>query len=144
MPLIFIGAYFDTSINNGISFYAETSLRGYHVYKDVSLTLGEKLFCQEEPDNEYDEFAVVVQTYHEETVGHLPIQSSELVHTFICDGGEAEAEVIGCRFNAGNGMGLEVPIDIKFSGTFPYLRSLRSKLQLVPEITNFTQIEGEN
>ena len=125
-------------------FYGETSLRGYHVYKDICLTLGEKLFCQEEPDNEYDEFAVVVQNSDEETVGHLPIQISKLVHTFISDGGEAEAEVIGCRFNAGTGMGLEVPIDIKFSGTFPYLRSLRSKLQLVPEVRNVTQIEGEN
>ena len=114
-------------------FYGETSLRGYHVYKDICLTLGEKLFCQEEPDNEYDEFAVVVQTSDE-----------ELVHTFISDGGEAEAEVIGCRFNAGTGMGLEVPIDIKFSGTFPYLRSLRSKLQLVPEVRNVTKIEGED
>ena len=116
------------------------------MHKDICLTLGEKLFCQEEPDNEYDEFAVVVQISDEETVGHLPIQVSKLVHTFVSDGGEAEAEaeVIGCRFNAGTGMGLEVPIDIKFSGTFPYLRSLRSKLQLVPEVRNVTQIEGEN
>ena len=118
------------------------------MYKDICLTLGEKLFCQEEPDNEYDEFAFVVQTSDEETVCHLPIQISKLVHTFVSDGGEAEAEaeaeVIGCRFNAGTGMGLEVPIDIKFSGTFPYLRSLRSKLQLVSEVRNVTQIEGEN
>lgn len=55
-------------------FYAETSLRGYHAYKAIGLTLGDKLICQEEPDNEYDEFAVVVQTSNDETVGHLPIE----------------------------------------------------------------------
>lgn len=65
------------------------------------------------------------------------------MHTFLSDGGEAEAEVIGCHFNAGAGMGLEVPIDIKFCGTFPYLWNLRKELKSITEIGSLSKIEAE-
>ena len=49
-------------------FYAEISLRGYHAYTNLPLTLGQKLLCDIEPENEHDPFAVMVQTENEELV----------------------------------------------------------------------------
>ena len=50
------------------------------------------------------------------------------MHKFLNEGREAEAEVIGSRFNAGLGKGLEVPLDIKFIGSRIYDKKLRKTL----------------
>ena len=75
-------------------------MRGYHAYKNIKITLGQLLTCEQEPEKEYDQFAVAVKTKQEETVGHLPIEISKMAHKFLIEGGEVEAEVIGSRFNA--------------------------------------------
>eukprot|EP00794_Sanderia_malayensis_P013337 gene13337-14716_t len=56
-----------------------------------------------------------------ETVGHSSYYLSRLCFQLVEDGGDIEDEVIGKRFNAGKGMGLEVPIEIGFTGTLKYL-----------------------
>lgn len=109
-------------------FYCESTLRGYHAYKHTKLTLGQILICEPEPDNEHDEFAIIVKTKDEDIAGHLPMDISEIVFNFLTDGGDAEAEVIGSRFNAGLGKGLEVPLDLKFIGSKFYVRRLRREL----------------
>ena len=108
--------------------FCESILRGYHAYKNIKITLGQLLICQQEPENEYDQFAVVVKTKQEETVGHLPIEILKRVQKFLNEGGEVEAEVIGSRFNDGLGKGLEVPLDIKFIGWRLYIKKLRKTL----------------
>ena len=92
------------------------------------MTLGQFLICEQEPENEYDLFAVVVKTKQKETVGHLPIEISKTVNKFLNEGGEVEAEVIGSRFNARLRKGLEVPLDIKFIGSKLYVEKLRKTL----------------
>ena len=86
-------------------FYEEISLRGYHAYTNIPLTLGQKLLCDIEPENEHDPFAVMVQTENEELVGHIPIEISKVLYKFLTDGGEAVAEDIGKRYNKGTNMG---------------------------------------
>ncbi len=36
--------------------------------------------------------------------------------------------MIGKRFNAGNGMGVEVPVELRFVGNKQYLERFRSKI----------------
>ena len=122
-------------------FYAEISLRGYHAYTNIPLTLGQKLFCDIEPENEHDPFAVMVQTENEELVGHSPIEISKVLYKFLTDGGETVAEVIGKRYNKGTNMGMEVPLDIKFKGTRPYLKKLRKHLKDVLKDANVAKIK---
>ena len=122
-------------------FYAEISLRGYHAYTNIPLTLGQKLLCDIEPENEHDPFAVMVQTENEELVGHIPIEISKVLYKFLTDGGEAVAEVIGKRHNKGTNMGMEVPLDIKLKGTRPYLKKLRKHLKDVLKDANVAKIK---
>ena len=42
----------------------DSFIRGYHVYKDIWVPIiGEVLFCEQEPGNEEDRFAVSKQGY---------------------------------------------------------------------------------
>ena len=122
-------------------FYAEISLCGYHAYTNIPLTLGQKLLCDIEPENEHDPFAVMVQTENEELVGHIPIEITKALSKFLTDGGEAVAKVIGKRYNKGTNMGMEVPLDIKFKGTRPYLKKLRKHLKDVLKDANVAKIK---
>ena len=124
--------------------YAEISLRGYHAYKNIPLTLGQELLCDIEPQNEHDPFAVMIQTENEDIVGHILLELSEIIHKFPSDGGEAVAEVIGKRYNSGTNMGLEVPLDIKFMGTHIYLKKLRKSLKDILQDANITKIRRCN
>ena len=57
------------------SYSIHTSVRGYHVYKDVwEAALGQLLPCQREPGNIHDPYAVAVVETGVETliVGHVP------------------------------------------------------------------------
>eukprot|EP00794_Sanderia_malayensis_P013637 gene13637-15063_t len=97
--------------------YVETAMRGYHVYLSKhKLTLGEILTTDVECDSEAiakDKYAIKLMCEeNEQIVGHIP----------------KYAEVIGKRFNAGQGMGVEVPIELKFSGCKQYVERLRDKL----------------
>ena len=109
-------------------FCAQTTLRGYHAYKNIVVTLGEILTCEAEPDNEFDKFAVVAKTDGENIVGYPPVEIAPKIHTVLKDGGEVEAEVIGCQFNKGARKGLEISTDIKCIGSYSYLKTLRKEL----------------
>ena len=72
-------------------------IRGHHIYKSVwTPTLGEKLTCREDDRKEarqHDEYAI--GTYLEdntdrELVGHVPMELSYLIYTFLraCDDNE--------------------------------------------------------
>ena len=55
--------------------------------------------------NEHDVFAVAIRREENDTVGHIPQEVSREMCNFLVNGGEAIAEVIGCRYNSGGGMG---------------------------------------
>ncbi len=71
---------------------------------------------------------MVVKTYGEEIVGHVPLELSKIFWKFISEHGDIEAECIGDRYNAGEGKGLELPVDYKFAGNKKYIDSLHKKL----------------
>ena len=81
-------------------------IRGHHIYKSVwTPTLGEKLNCREDDRKEakkHDEYAI--GTYLEaytgsELVGHVPMELSYLIYTFLraYDDNEVSAKVTGSR-----------------------------------------------
>ncbi len=75
----------------------------------------------------------------EKTDGHIPKHLSQLCFKFVDDGGELEAEVIGKRFNAGEGKEEEVPVELRSSGNKKYLQNLRRKLSSVIEVEHSKQ-----
>ena len=93
------------------------------------LTLGEILLI------EHDHYAVVHDPHmmrraqqNGETVRHIPRFLSQLCLHFVEDGGDIDAEVIGKRFNTGQGMRLEVPVDIRFTGNLKCFKNFRAQL----------------
>ena len=125
--------------------YIEASVRGYHAYfKEITVSVGEILWCEIEESNEHDKYAVAVKNQEMHTVGHVPIELSKLFNKFLDDGGEVEAECIGHRYNAGHGKGLEFPVDYRLVGSKQYLeRLLRrlSKSEFVEDLYNVSDIK---
>ena len=56
---------------------------------------------------------------------------SKLCFLFTQDGGELDGEIIGERFKAGTGLGVEVPIELRFLGNQKYLQKLSLKIKAV-------------
>ena len=61
-------------------------------------------------------------------VGHVPIELSKYFNKLLSDYGGIEAECVGNRYNAGNGKGLELPVDYKLTGNQQYLRRFKRRL----------------
>ncbi|KAJ7387573.1 hypothetical protein OS493_000907 [Desmophyllum pertusum] len=109
--------------------FVESSVRGYHEYfKYATVVVGDVLHCEVEENNQYDKYAVAIKSESNQTVGHVPIELSKLFCEFLADGGSLEAECIGHRFNAGQGKGLEIPVDYRLIGNKRYLKILVRKL----------------
>eukprot|EP00112_Aurelia_sp_Birch-Aquarium-sp1_P003998 Seg1452.6 transcript_id=Seg1452.6/GoldUCD/mRNA.D3Y31 product="hypothetical protein" protein_id=Seg1452.6/GoldUCD/D3Y31 len=110
--------------------FVESSIRGYHAYKEEEVFVGEMMICEPEEDNGYDEYAVSVQKENGKMVGHVPIELSIVFCNFLKDYGEVEAECIGSRYNAGAGKGLELPVDYKLIGTYNYLIRVEKEIEV--------------
>ena len=65
------------------SFFLESSLRGYHAYKKVEVNVGDVLHCKKEPKNTHDKYAVKIVTADGNTVGHVPVELSEIFCLFL-------------------------------------------------------------
>lgn len=130
--------------------YFETVIRGHHAYlQDHELTLGE--ICTLESDAAaliYDKYVLKFVTADFKTAGHVPKHLSKICFQFIEDGGELDGEVVGKRFNAGTGMGIEVPVELRFVGEKKYLETLSAKIILAEEkllmsVTDTGQDQGK-
>ena len=123
------------------SMYLDAVIRGYHAYlHEYTLTLGEILTVESDPEAvQYDKFAMKFMTPQEKIGGHIPKHFSQLCFKFVDDGGELDAEVIGKRFNAGEGKGVEVPVELRFTGNKKYLENLRGELCSVVEMEHLRQ-----
>ena len=86
--------------------------------------------CKIEHENVPDRYAVLIQTMGNEDVGHVPIKVSKCIKRFLKKkNGEVEVEVTGCRYNLGQGKGLELPADFKFyHGSREVLKLLKKDL----------------
>ena len=94
-----------------------------------------------EPDNKYEKYAVVVKNKDGYTVGQVPIELSKIFHNFLEDYGELKAECIGSKYNAGEGKGIEIPVDYKLVGNAGYLEQLLKKLKKI-EISSNWKLTG--
>ena len=62
-------------------------IHGHHVYHKIwSPVIGEKLFCEREPGNRCDNYAVAVKK-NTNIVGHLPRKISKMSSLFLRKGG---------------------------------------------------------
>ena len=96
--------------------------------------MGEILTIESDPENvSYDKFIMKFMSTEEDTVGHIPQHLSEICFRFLEDGGQMNAEVIGKRFNSGDGLGVQVPVELRFVGNKRYLKNLRRRLCLAIE-----------
>ena len=91
----------------GQTFEFPSTIRGYHVYKDIwTPILGEGLVCSIEENNREDRHAVALLK-ESEIVGHVPRENSKVFKFFLKRGGQINATVTGKRINVG--IGLEIP-----------------------------------
>lgn len=111
-----------------------SSVRGYHVYKDVwKATIGEKLPCWRELNNRHDPFAVAVLR-NETTVGHAPRAISAICSSFLRRGGSIHCTVTGKR-NYSKDLpqgGVEVPCTLTFKS--PNKKLLQRTQTLVEKV----------
>ena len=112
--------------------------------KDATVFIEEVLTCEREPDNAFDKYAVAIKNEVGHMVGHVPKELSKIFNKFVTDYGEIEAECIGNRYNAGQGKGLELPVDFRVLGNKEYLRRLvrRIKEKLVLSISDISLMES--
>ena len=85
--------------------------------------------CNMEPENNHNKYAVAVRNTEERMVGHIPVELSKIFHKFLSKYGQIEADCIGSRFNAGQGKGLELPVDFRLVGNAHYLRKVIKSLE---------------
>lgn len=119
-------------------FYLESSIRGYHAYfrsLEEAITVGQILECKLDSNNPHDPFAIIARTLKGETVGHVPIELSQIFWEFLSHHGGLEAECIGHKYNAGKGNGLELPVDYKFFGNQQHLNQVHMRLRELECIT---------
>ena len=94
------------------------------------------MMCEIGENNEHDKYAVAVKDESGQIVSHVPTEISRPFSKCIRDYGEIEAECIGHRFNAGQGKGLEIPVDYKIIGNQQYLKRLVRKLNKISVYQN--------
>ena len=110
--------------------FVESSVRGYHAYfKYSTVRVGDLMMCEIEEDNSHDKYAVAVKNESGLTVVHIPIEISKIMNKFTRDCGEVEVECIGHRYNAGQGKGLEIPVDYRLIGNLQYLQRVVRRLK---------------
>ena len=109
----------------------KTAVLGYHVYQGVwEPARGDLFVCLHESENRHDRYAMAV--YRSETpgvvVGHLPKEISKMCYYFIRHDGKISGKVTGRRQYSEEAGGLEVPCELKFSGSARKVRKLRQLL----------------
>ena len=106
----------------------KTAVRGYHVYQGVwEPSRGD--LCLHESENKHDQYAMAV--YRSDTPGivaHLPKEISKMCYYYIRHNGKISGKVTGRRQYSEKAGGIEVPCELKFSGSAKKVRKLRQLL----------------
>ena len=101
-----------------VEFELPCCVRGYHVYQSVwTAVIGEELFCDREPTNTSDRYAVAIMKGGV-IIGHLPRRISKLCTLFLRRGGSLSCIVSGSRrYSVDLTQGvLEIPCNLPFKG----------------------------
>ena len=112
----------------------KTHIKGYHAYMTKwTPKNGEILKARPEPENEYDKYAVAVETYID-VIGHISKGKSarfaKTVSYFLSASNEncCRVEVTGKRVHLGDGEGLQIPCILHFSGEAKFVSKLKDIL----------------
>ena len=98
--------------------FIEASVCCYHAhFRDATVFIGEVLTCEREPASAFDKYAVAIKNEAGHMVEHVPKELSKVFNKFLKDYSEIKAECIGNRYNAGQGKGLELPVDFRLLGS---------------------------
>ena len=76
-------------------FYLESSIRDYRAYfrnLKETIAVGDILHSEVDSNNPHDQFAIAVKTFSDETVGHVPIELSQIFWEFLSSHEGIEAE----------------------------------------------------
>ena len=101
--------------NTFTTFKYSSFSRGYHVYKDVWISIigDDSLTCEREEHNENDKSAVAIvwdDCVSKKIVGHVLLNWSKVASKFLqLTNHHIRAEVTGKRVSCGVGLGLEIP-----------------------------------
>ena len=89
--------YFSRAFQFRMELIVPSCIRAYHVYGEVwTAALGEQLYCEREPGNVVDRYAMAVKKPDSHViVGHLPQKISRVCSMFTQRGGEITATVTG-------------------------------------------------
>lgn len=120
------------------SFQFASSVRGYHVYKDVwTPTIGDVLPCSRELSNGHDPYAVKV-TLSTEVVGHLPKRINSICSTFLRRSGSIMCTVTGSRRYSGDLIqgGLEIPCILIFEADDCLIEKVKKLLLFVDKLSD--------
>ena len=109
----------------------KTAVRGYHVYQGVwEPRRGDLFVSLHESENRHDRYAMAV--YHSDVpgivVGHLPKEISKMCYYFIRHDGKISGKVTGGRKYSEEAGGMEIPCELRFSGSARKVRKLRQLL----------------
>lgn len=113
------------------SFSLSSSIRGYHVYKDIwEAAEGEVLPCSRELHNLRDPFAVAIKK-DDIIVGHVPRIISATCSSFLRRTGTITCRVIGGRRYSSDlpQGGLEIPCMLTFSGDLKLVEKAKKLLE---------------
>ena len=115
----------------------KTHIKGYHAYMTKwTPKKGEILKARQEPENEYDNYAVAVERCGD-VVWHLSkgrsARFAKIVSYFLRASNEncCRVKVTGKRVNLGNGEGLQIPCILHFSGEAKFFSKLKN---ILPEL----------
>ena len=61
-----------------------SSVKGHHEYQ-YSYKVGEKFRCHLHPNNVFSEHAIIVKSYNNKTIGHIPDGLAQLLSTLVKD-----------------------------------------------------------
>ena len=61
-----------------------SSVKGHHEYQ-YSYKVGEKFRCHLQPNNVFSEHAIIVKSYSNKTIGHIPDVLAQLLSTLVKD-----------------------------------------------------------
>lgn len=96
-------------------FIFSAAIRGFHFYRKTWQPVeGEKLHCDYEKNNPFDDFAIKTTDKNGKTVGHLPMEISRITKFIIEQGAIVEAHLSSTNYRRSPLIqgGLEIPCNV--------------------------------
>lgn len=118
----------------------KTAVRGYHIYQVVwEPRRGDLFVSLHESENRHDQYAMAV--YRSDVpgiiVGHFPKEISKLCYYLVRHDGKISGKMTGGRKYSEEAGGMEIPCELKFTGS---ARNVRKLKQLFTDLNSPTVV----